>query len=166
MIWEHFLIGILSAGVSTVGFSMLFDMKLRHIPASGLGGVLSYGIYLLLGSVMEGEFFPCFLASVITAFYAEVCAHLLKAPVQVYMITALVPLFPGGALYYTMYELLAQDYVEAFRQGIITIETTFGIAGGITIGIAIASSMFWLIRKGNLPHPTVDQDASSTEKET
>ena len=141
------IVGLLSAVAGTVGFAMLFRVRPKFLLACAVGGFLAYGVYLLTKVYVDGEFFPNVAAAVATAVYSEICAHKLKAPVQLFTIPALVPLMPGGALYYSMYYLLAKDTPEALRHTVSTLETAFGLAGGVTAGITAITAVLVMIRQ-------------------
>ena len=141
------LIGLLSAAVASVGFAIMFRVRRRHWLSMAIGGILGYAVYLILKEHVDGEFFPNLIASVLAAVYCELCAHFLRAPVQIYLIPVLVPLFPGGSLYYSMYHLLLKDYPLFADYVIMTLEAALGIAGGIVAGLAAIKTLIALLRK-------------------
>lgn len=133
------IIGLLAAAFGSLGFALMFRVRFRHLWVTALGGLLCYLVYLLTKELTGGEFFPNLAAAILLAFYAELCAHKLRAPVQIYLIPVLVPLIPGGFLYYSMYYLLAMDYLLFTDYLLVTLETALGLAGGIVVGLAIAN---------------------------
>jgi uncharacterized membrane protein YjjB (DUF3815 family) len=141
------IVGLLSAVAGTVGFAMLFRIRPKFLFACAVGGFVAYAVYLLTKNLVDGEFFPNVAAAVVTAVCSEVCAHKLKAPVQLFTIPMLVPLMPGGALYYSMYYLLAKDTPLALKHAVITLETAFGLAGGVTVGITATAAVLVVIRQ-------------------
>jgi uncharacterized membrane protein YjjB (DUF3815 family) len=141
------IVGLLSAVAGTVGFAMLFRVRPKFLFACAIGGFVAYAVYLLTKNFVDGEFFPNVAAAVVTAVFSEICAHKLKAPVQLFTIPSLVPLMPGGALYYSMYYLLAKDTPLALRHAVITLETAFGLAGGVTVGITATAAVLVVIRQ-------------------
>ena len=141
------IVGLLSAAVSAVGFALLFRVRKKHLLATAIGGLLGYAVYLIVGEYVGGEFFPNLVAALLSAVYCEVCAHCLRAPVQIYLLPVLVPLFPGGALYHAMSRLLAQDYVQFAEYVIMTLETAFGLSGGMIVGLAVAKAAFAMYKR-------------------
>ena len=73
------------------------------------------------------------IASMIVAAWSEILARIMKAPTNIFLITGIIPLLPGGALYYTMNALLEENRGEFLRNGTSTITSTLGIATGIVI---------------------------------
>lgn len=141
------LVGLLASAFSSLGFALFFRVRRRHLLATAIGGLLGYAVYLLVGEYVGGEFFSNFTAAFLTAFYCEACAKFLRAPVQIYLIPVLIPLFPGGSLYYSMYYLLAKDYAVFSEYIVMTLEAALGIAGGMVVGIAVAVFCFSRFRK-------------------
>lgn len=159
------IVGLLSAAVSAVGFALLFRVRKKHLLATAVGGLLGYAVYLIVGEYVDGEFFPNLSAALLTAVYCEACAHCLRAPVQIYLLPVLVPLFPGGTLYHSMNRLLAQDYVKFAEYVIMTLETAFGLAGGMIVGLAAAKAVFAMYKRRRAHRQGTDPTVQSTESE-
>ena len=133
---------LLMALIGTTGFALLFHIKLRNLPAAGVGGIMAWGCYLLLMHYTGNELVSNMTASFIICIWAEIMARIMKAPVNVFMITGLIPLIPGAGLYYTMLSLINRDWPEM----IVRAKST-GIAMlGIAIGIVAESVIFLYIR--------------------
>lgn len=122
------MIQIISAFVGSIGFAIFFKMKGKQIPLAGLGGAITWAVYLLVQTQVEGYFIPNLVASIFVALYAEAMARVNRAPAWIFITSAAVPLIPGGSLYYTMAGLVNGDN-ELFR--------TSGEAA-ITIALAIS----------------------------
>ena len=63
--------------------------------------------------------------------YSETCASLRRTPATVFLLPSLIPLVPGGSLYYTMSYLISSDYSQAYNYGMSTVYVVLGIAGGV-----------------------------------
>ena len=124
---------LITAALSTLGFSILFFVHPRHLPLATLGGLLTCGVYLLAGRFMGGELLPNMLGALFGAGFSEVMARLTKTPVPIYMVPCVIPLVPGSGLYATMFAIVSKNYAEAAAVGIRTLEMALGIAGGIVI---------------------------------
>ena len=160
---ERLLTILLTPAISTFGFSVMFRVRMRHLPAATIGGILAYLYYLGADKIISGEFFPNFMAAFLVAIYCEICARVLRAPVQIYLIPVLVPLFPGGTLYYAMYYLVAQNYTLFTENLILTLEAAFGIAGGMIVGLAVAAAILSLIKR--IRKPKQPKNMAETPKE-
>jgi len=65
--------------VGTVGFSLVFRLLPKHLSFVALGGLISFGIFTIAEFLGMGLYFANFLAAAATAFYAELCARVLRA---------------------------------------------------------------------------------------
>ena len=88
---------------ATLGFGILFNIKGHKLFYAGLGGGISWFISLCCESLGFDTISSFFIASIIFSIYSEVMARVLKTPVTTLIICALIPLVPGGGMYYNMY---------------------------------------------------------------
>ena len=124
---------LITAAISTFGFSILFYVHPRRLLVATLGGVLTCGIYLLAKHLLGGELIPNMLAALLGAGFSEIMARVTKTPVPVYMMPCIITLVPGSRLYATMFNIVTGDYATASVEGMCTLEIALGIAGGIVI---------------------------------
>ena len=127
------IIMLITAAVSTLGFSILFYVHPRRLVVATLGGLLTTAVYLLAGHFLGGELLPNLLGALVGAGFSEIMARVTKVPVPVYMVPCVIPLVPGGALYETMFNFVAGNYSAAATAGMRTLQIALGIAGGIVI---------------------------------
>lgn len=125
---------ILASILVTIGFGIVFNVKGKNLIYSSIGGGISWFIYLKCGefNLPDGPRF--FIATLILALYSEIIAKKLKIPATIVLIPALIPLAPGGGIYYTMYNLIEKNYPLALEKGI----NTFIIAGAMALGVFTA----------------------------
>lgn len=86
------------------------------------------------------------IPTIVGTLYAEVIARIVKAPTIVFLIPAVIPLTPGGTLYYTMSAIVEGDMVKAQKQG----EITLLVALGIAVGIVFISVIFYQLTNWNV----------------
>ncbi len=132
---------LLCGAVGSVGFAMIFRLRPRFLPLAALGGILNWGIYLILHELVGGLFFPCLLASAAAAVYAELLAKRLHAPATVFFVPAVIPSIPGSNLYYTMFGVVRADWAYAAKNAVLTAEYAFAIAAGISIVFVLFATM-------------------------
>ncbi len=82
------------------------------------------------------ESFNYFLAAIFIALFSEISARVLKAPVLVFLVCGIIPLVPGGGMFYTMLETLKGNIDKALSLGC----NTLMLAGSIATGIVLVSS--------------------------
>ena len=131
------LIQLLTAFISSLGFSMLFGLRRRFLVYAALGGLLCWGVYLGMDAWTHMEFLSCLLAAAFAVVYAELLARWLKTPATLFVVPAILPLVPGGSLYYTM-ENVVHGRLEAARSyGTQTLIVALAIAAGISFVVAL-----------------------------
>ena len=131
------IIQLLSAFLACYGFSMLFGVRRRFLFAAALGGLLCWGVYLGMDALTHREFLSCLVASAVSIVYAEVLARKLKTPATLFVVPAILPLVPGGSLYYTMENVVHGRLNEARDFGQQTLIAALAIAAGISFVVAL-----------------------------
>ncbi|MCD7797217.1 MAG: threonine/serine exporter family protein [Clostridiales bacterium] len=131
------IVQIITAGIGTLGFSIYFRVSEKNVIASTLGVAAAWAIYLLIYKLTGGLFVSNFTAALVIYIYSEIMARFLKALSNIFLILGIIPLLPGGALYYTMYGLVSSDSEMFVQNGINTVVITFGIAAGIVVGVVM-----------------------------
>ena len=144
---KTYVIQMIAAGGGTLGFGLLFNLRTKHLVTAVLGGVLTWAVYLLCAGWMEGIFFPTLTASAFAALYSEVMARTFKAPVPLYLLPSVVPLIPGGSLYYTMSYSVNRNWQMSGEYGYNTLQYALAIAVGMSVVWAAADMIKRGIRK-------------------
>ncbi|GAA0721934.1 threonine/serine exporter family protein [Clostridium malenominatum] len=127
--------------IATFAFSIIFNIKGKNLFFSALCGGISWFIYLIsLGSNMSNTL-SIFNGTLIAAIYAEIAARILKTPVTTFIICGILPLVPGGGMYYTMLDFTRGNLSVALETG----WNTLTIAGAIAIALVLVSSVTKLI---------------------
>lgn len=105
---------------------------------AGISGMVSWIAYLIVWNEMPSTFVANLAAAAVATIYAETMARILKTPVTVFLITGIIPLVPGGNLYYTMNYVLAKQWHLFYLYG----QKTMLIAVAVAAGIMTASSVY------------------------
>ena len=108
--------------------------------------MLCWASYLGFQIVIENAFLTNLFATMAATAYAEFMARLEKTPVTVYLISAIIPMVPGGTLYYTMNYAIAKEWNLFYDFG----QRTIMIAAAMAGGIMITSSFFKMISQMRL----------------
>lgn len=138
MDYKTIVLQLLTAFLGSIGFSLLFGMRGKHLIPASLGGVLVWGLYILFSMLIHDEgFMACLIAAAAAVIYAEALAHLRKCPATIFVIPAIIPLVPGSGLYYTMANAVRGNIADAKLYGSQTLETALAIAAGISFVIAL-----------------------------
>lgn len=135
-------IEVIFAFFVTISFALLFEVNKKLAIYSGFGGALSWFFYMFLSNYGLSYATTYLIATSITAFYSEIIARKLNTPVPVLLISALIPLAPGGGIYYTMLYLIQNNYQAFLLKGVETLI----IAGSMAFGIILISTIFKIFR--------------------
>ena len=138
MSFSDALLQILMAFFGTIGFGVLFRSRGKKLLLGGLGGMLSWTLFLVLGHWIESEPIRYFIVSVIISVYAEVLARICKTPAGTFGILSLVPLVPGGGLYYSADYALSGDMGAFVEKALSTLSLTAMLSVGIVLVAAFA----------------------------
>ena len=132
----HWAIQLVAAFVGTVGFSALFGAPRRFYLYCGLAGMAGWAVYLFVStghSVVGAAFF----AALTVAAISHVMARLRHCPVTVFLICGIIPLVPGGGIFWTAYYLVTDQLRLAAETGFVALKVTIAIAGGIILASGI-----------------------------
>lgn len=126
------VIQLLAAFVGTVAFAVLFGVPRKYYIDCGLCGTVGWLLYLLLvrhtGLSMPGV---VFFATALVALTALSQSIIRKCPISVFLICGLFPLVPGAGIFWTTYNLVAEQLPAALHSGILALKVTLAIAFGI-----------------------------------
>ncbi len=141
------IIQLVTALLGSFGFAMFFQLRFKLLPWAALGGIINWGMYLLMMYFTEDMFLSCFFAAAVAALYCEISARILKAPVTLFLVPAIVPSVPGSSLFYMMSRIASNDWDGVKYYGALTAEFTLGIAAGICLLTVIFSIINKVIGK-------------------
>ena len=120
------LIQLVTAFTGSLGFALLFHVRKEKLLLASLGGLLAWGVYLLMGLVSDQEVVRYFAASVVLTVYAECLARVVKCPATLFLVTASIPLISAQAL------------------------TTVLLAVAIAVGMLFPTAIFQLVRRARI----------------
>ncbi len=129
-----YLLPCLWSFLACAGFCFIFNIRGLGIPICCGGGALGWLVYLLFGQTIPAAF----LAAAFIGIYAETAARLRHCPVTGYVLVALLPLVPGGGIYYAMRYAVDRNVVQFS----LTMMETLGMAMALAIGSMLSSSAF------------------------
>ena len=135
------IIEVLTAFCGTLAFGFLFNIRGKKLLLAALGGMLSWLLFLLLGLFLAHEAARYLLVSVLISVYSEGMARLLKTPATTFCIVSLIPLIPGGALYYTMTGALSGNSADFVLRATHTLELAAALALGILLVTACVTGI-------------------------
>lgn len=132
------LIQISASLVGTLSFGILFNVRGHKLLWTTIGGTFSWGLFLLLGNWIASESIRYLLVSICSTTYSEILARKLKTPASTFCINTLIPLVPGGALYYTTTSALSGNLMTFLDKLTYTLELSVSLSLGIVLVTAIS----------------------------
>lgn len=128
--------------VASLTFSLLFGVPKKELIICGLCGAIGWLFYELLIPGASSNVIPVFAASITATAASRFFSFRRKNPITLYLIAGIIPLVPGVAIYYTMYNILTGNSDLASAYGINTIRTAGVISLGIVIVLALPYQIF------------------------
>ena len=138
-----YVMGLATAFLGSMGFALLCHVRREKLLLASLGGLLAWVVYLLAGYWSDQDVVRYFASAVVLTVYGEMMARVVKCPATLFIITAAVPLIPGGSLYHTMKFFMEGNFNACSVQGLNTVL----LAVSIAVGILLPSSIFQLYQK-------------------
>lgn len=135
------IIQTFSAFLATFGFGIIFNIKGKKLFFASLGGAIGWFVYALSLKLNFSDLSSLFVSAIFFSIYCEIFARILKTPVTTLVICSLIPLVPGGGMYYTMLEAVNGNVSKSLDLGLNTIAS----AGTLALGIIFVSTITKLI---------------------
>lgn len=117
-------------------FGAVMNLHGKTLLFASLGGAIGWFFYLLSGS-LHNDIMQYFVATIVISIYAEVMARTFKMPVTGFLLVAMLPMVPGGGIYYTMEYCVIGNNTMFIETGLHTL----GIAGALAMGTLLVSSL-------------------------
>ncbi|MCI3028715.1 threonine/serine exporter family protein [Desemzia sp. C1] len=131
------VIQIIAAYFTSVSFALLYNIRGNAVNLAGIGGMVSWTLYLGIGYFYPNEIVQYFFAAALVTWYSEFMARKLKMPAVVFLSPGIIPFVPGRGLYYTMSYALNGEMTLFSEMGIETVTIAVSIAAGIMAAAAI-----------------------------
>jgi uncharacterized membrane protein YjjB (DUF3815 family) len=141
------IVQIIVAALGALGYGFYFGQKKLKLLFTLLGGGIAWFLYLVLFDWIGSVFVAALVVSMVATAYSQVLARVLKAPATVFIFPCIVPIVPGGGLYYTVSSWLLGHDDEMFKYAESTVETAIGLALGIVIVIALTKVITSLLSR-------------------
>jgi uncharacterized membrane protein YjjB (DUF3815 family) len=118
-----------------VAFATVMNLHGKTLFYASLGGAIGWFFYLL-SSPLKNDIIQFFIAAIAISIYSEIMARVLKMPVTGFSLVAMLPMVPGGGIYYTMEYCVVGNNTMFIETGLHTL----GIAGALAMGTLLVSS--------------------------
>lgn len=130
-------IQLLMAFFGSAGFALVFRTPVKCLFPASFGGLVSWAVYLLTLHAGRGYLMACLLSGLTAALWAEIFARVMKKPVTLFLVSAIIPLIPGRDMYRTMSALVLGDLSAAGAYGKTMVLSMIFIAAGTSFVAAV-----------------------------
>ncbi|MCT4661303.1 MAG: threonine/serine exporter family protein [Tissierellales bacterium] len=127
------------AFISTLGFTIIFNIPRKQMVAASLLGSIGWCVYYFY-KLSSSPIIAAFWGALIVGFIGEVFARIRKQPATLFIIPGIIPLVPGAGMYYTMYHLVQNDLSKSAQFGIETLMIALSIAIGIILATSVSKA--------------------------
>lgn len=127
-----YIIQILTAGIASLGFAVLYNVRGKSLAVPFIGGILGWTLYLML-MFLNNEILQSLIVSMFLSAYTEIAARLIKTPTTTFLLANMIILIPGGKLYYTISSAIKGDWLNFALYGKETIFMAIAISAGIMV---------------------------------
>lgn len=138
---------VIAGFIGTMGFAVLFNIRGWRFLYAGIGGFMSWFLFIILQYLLPSESLNYFIVAIVISLYAEIMARVLKTPTTTFITVSLIPLIPGSSLYYTMAYAFESDGVRFLDKGIDTLMLASSLALGIIVATTLTKIFYRLLAK-------------------
>jgi uncharacterized membrane protein YjjB (DUF3815 family) len=137
----EFLLPPFYAAAATAAFALLFGLRSVDIILAALGAALGRAVFQFF-PIGGSEAIASFFAALAAGLYSETAGWFRRRPATAYMIASIIPLVPGGGMYYTMLRTFEGDSSRSLEEGLTTLMVAFSLAVGLAISNAAGRLIF------------------------
>ncbi len=132
---------ILAAVLGTVGFSIMFSVPREYYPLCGLVGGAGWLIYCLALPYFAAPG-ATLAAAVLVVFLSRLFAVWRRCPVTIFLVPGIIPLVPGGDIYWMAYYIVTDQMELASEKGFEAVKIAVAIVLGIVFVFQIPQKLF------------------------
>ncbi|WP_337692521.1 threonine/serine exporter family protein [Companilactobacillus halodurans] len=134
--------GFIFGFLSSVGFGIITNNPRRTLVPAGLVGALAWIVYIVITWFTDSLIMPNVLGAIVIGILGNLCAILVRSPVNIIYVPCLVSLVPGAIIYDSMKNftlgkdmLAASGFIKALTVGM-------SLAVGFIIAEAISNKIY------------------------
>lgn len=129
---SSFAVQLIAAFLGTVSFAALFGVPRKYYFDAGFCGTIGWLLYLVLSRYTAmSPVEVLFCATVLVTLTALLQSIGRKCPITVFLISGIFPLVPGAGIFWTSYNIVANQLPDALNTGFAALKATVAIAFGI-----------------------------------
>lgn len=139
---SNLFVEFIFAFLGTLGFALIFNVPLRHLPVASLIGGAGWVVYHMAVDMGSGVAIACFFGACTVGLTSDIASRLCKEAATIFVIPGVLPLVPGAGTYYTMLAIINGNLEQAAAKGI----ETLAMAGAIALGLLVMGTIIQIAR--------------------
>lgn len=130
---------VIASFFGSLGFAILYNTRGRRVLIPAIGGAFFWAVYLVFLHYVNNEYLGFFVVAILITIYSEIWARILKTPATTVLMPTVIPLIPGGSLYYAMDAAVRMDMSRFAEKS----KAALGLAVALAAGIMVVTSLRW-----------------------
>lgn len=147
------ILRVLLIGIGCGLLGIPLEAGKEDLPTNALLGATCFAAYLYVLNLSGNQLLATFIGSLVLSFLATYLTRKTRKPLQVYLVTAMIPLLPGYNIFKMVLSLINENYSDALYNANLTIQ----ILSVIAISVVFASSVTKILRRYFKPKPRKDK---------
>ena len=131
------VLSVIASFFGSLGFAIIYNIRGRRAWIPAIGGAVFWAVYLVFLHFVNNEYLGFFVVAILITIYSEIWARILKTPATTVLMPTVIPLIPGGSLYYAMDAALRRDMPQFIVKG----QAAIGLAIALAAGIMVVTSL-------------------------
>ncbi len=139
---DNLFLEFIFAFLGTLGFTLIFNVPLRHIPVASFVGGAGWVVFQIADAMGCGVAIACFFGACTVGLTSDIASKVCKEAATIFVIPGVLPLVPGAGTYYTMLAIVQGNLDQAAAKGI----ETLAMAGAIALGLLVMGTIIQIVR--------------------
>ena len=130
---DEMILQMMMAVVGSLGFAIFFNTRGRKLILIAGGRALRTCVYVFVLYKTQDRVVSTLAGALVSAAIAEAMARMMKTPVIILLVPIVIPLVPGGDLYYSMRYFIMGDSDQFSISFQFMLKEAAAIAGGMIL---------------------------------
>lgn len=135
----EYLIQFIYSFFATFTFGIILQSPKKALVANGVIGAIGWVVYMYLLNTYNQTILSSLLSSIIIGTLSAITAIVMKIPTITMYLPSLIPIVPGGGMYYTMYYFILQNMELFSQKGVETILIAISLATGTFVSTTVVN---------------------------
>ncbi len=132
---------VFAAVLGTVGFSIMFSVPREYYPLCGFVGGTGWLVYCLVLPFADAPE-ATLAGTVLVVLLSRMFAVRRRCPVTIFLIPGIIPLVPGGDIYWMAYYIVMNQVERAADKGFEAVKIAVAIVLGIVFVFQVPQKAF------------------------